>query len=1618
MRKLSLIIGTLVLLTSLKLMTPNPHGKELKISCVDCHVTDSWKVNPDSISFSHENTAMPLVGAHRQTNCRSCHESLVFTDADPACNACHTDIHEQTVGPDCERCHTPESWIINNIVRLHEQTRFPLMGAHASAECSDCHLSESLVKFEPLSVECYSCHQDDYNATTQPNHVAAGYSTGCDECHFVGGYSWKEFSAHDAEFFPIYSGQHNGVWNDCSDCHTNPSNYGEFSCTNCHEHNQGDMDDEHGGVSGYSYNSLACYGCHPTGSGAGSFNHNNTGFPLTGAHTNTDCQECHTNGNTAISTVCSECHQDDYNASTNPNHGSVPMPNTCETCHTTAPGWKPATFPNHNEVYALNGAHANISNDCASCHTENYNNTPNTCIGCHQNEYDQANEPPHAASQFSTECLTCHTETAWKPATFDHDGQYFPIYSGKHNGQWEACSDCHTNASNYAQFSCIDCHEHNQADTDNEHNGIGGYAYNSPACFACHPTGDASAGFNHNTTAFPLTGAHTTTDCLACHTNGYTGTTTVCGDCHVTDYNQATNPNHVSAGIPNTCATCHTTEPGWQPATFPIHNEIYPLNGAHAVISNNCSDCHNGNYNTTPNTCVGCHLDNYNQTNDPPHASAQFPTECLTCHTENAWTPSTFNHDGQYFPIYSGKHNGEWTACSDCHTNASNYAQFSCIDCHEHNQADTDNEHNGIGGYAYNSPACFACHPTGDASAGFNHNTTAFPLTGAHTTTNCESCHSNGYAGTTTVCGDCHVSDYNQAVNPNHTALGIPNTCATCHTTNPGWQPATFPTHNQYYPLNGAHATISNNCVDCHNGNYNTTPNTCVGCHLDNYNQTNDPPHASAQFPTSCQECHTENAWTPSTFNHDGQYFPIYSGQHNGEWAACSDCHTNSSNYAVFSCIDCHEHNQADMNDEHNDVSGYQYNSNACFQCHPDGDASSAFNHNSTDFPLTGSHATLDCISCHSNGYAGTTTVCSECHITSYNQTTNPNHAASNIPNTCETCHSTDPGWQPATFPIHENVYPLTGGHAVISNNCTVCHNGNYNTTPNTCNGCHTNAYNQTTNPNHATLGIPTDCATCHTTNPGWNPATFPIHSNYYPLTGGHAVVSNDCAGCHNGNYNNTPSECAGCHQDNYNQTANPGHVSLNLSTVCATCHTTNPGWNPALFPDHNNYYVLEGAHTSISNCDDCHNNNYNTAPNTCVGCHLNNYNQTNDPPHASAQYPTECETCHTQTTWTPSTFDHDNQYFPIYSGEHNGEWNTCSDCHTNPGDYGVFSCFQCHSQNDMNQEHQGVSGYTYNSDACLSCHPDGSGSSGFNHSTTSFPLTGAHNSVECSLCHTNGYAGTTSVCSDCHISAYNQTTNPNHTAIGIPNTCATCHSTEPGWQPAGFPIHSNYYPLTGGHAVVASNCAGCHNGNYNTTPNTCSGCHINNFNQTSNPSHTTLNLSTECLTCHTTNPGWEPALFPNHNSYYVIQGAHTGISDCDQCHNGNYNSAPTTCAGCHMPDYNQTNDPPHASAQYPTDCEQCHTQTAWNPSTFDHDNQYFPIYSGQHNNEWNTCSDCHTNSSNYAVFSCFQCHSQSEMNQEHQGISGYSYNSDACLNCHPDGDSKKGLNRQEYRQN
>ena len=388
-----------------------PHGEGFDISCNVCHSTKGWKIDKETYSYNHDSTDMPLIGQHVEVDCKLCHPTLIFFEAKTQCVQCHSDMHESTVGKECVRCHTPNSWLVNNITQIHQQSRFPLVGVHARVDCFECHKSESFQRFDVIGAECYNCHSDNYAATTAPNHSSAGFSTNCDECHNVYSSTW-------------------------------------------------------------------------TGTG---FNHNV--FPLTNAHAIPTCKECHIS-DAKPSSECVSCHQTDYNATTNPNHISSNFSSDCKICHTTV-GWIPAAFDHTN--FALTQGHS--GRECSECHINgNYSNTSSECVSCHLPDYNTTNNPVHSALNFSTTCNQCHTTAlGWKPASYtQHDALSFPIYSGKHNGQWANCVDCHANASNYKEFTCISCHEHNKTDMDDKHSGENGYSYTSAACLDCHPQGNTN----------------------------------------------------------------------------------------------------------------------------------------------------------------------------------------------------------------------------------------------------------------------------------------------------------------------------------------------------------------------------------------------------------------------------------------------------------------------------------------------------------------------------------------------------------------------------------------------------------------------------------------------------------------------------------------------------------------------------------------------------------------------------------------------------------------------------------------------------------------------------------------------------------------------------------------------------------------------------------------------------------------------------------------------------------------------------------------------------------------------------------------------------------------------
>jgi hypothetical protein len=163
----------------------NPHGP-LTDTCVTCHGSEGWKPAKIAKSFDHAKFRFPLQGAHAQAACRACHLNLVFKEVGDRCIQCHQDVHRGEFGDDCALCHTPASFIDRaRMRRAHQQTRFPLTGAHAGADCEACHVLHANRMYVNTPTECVACHLQDYYATRDPNHVQDGISRDCAECHYT-----------------------------------------------------------------------------------------------------------------------------------------------------------------------------------------------------------------------------------------------------------------------------------------------------------------------------------------------------------------------------------------------------------------------------------------------------------------------------------------------------------------------------------------------------------------------------------------------------------------------------------------------------------------------------------------------------------------------------------------------------------------------------------------------------------------------------------------------------------------------------------------------------------------------------------------------------------------------------------------------------------------------------------------------------------------------------------------------------------------------------------------------------------------------------------------------------------------------------------------------------------------------------------------------------------------------------------------------------------------------------------------------------------------------------------------------------------------------------------------
>jgi hypothetical protein len=258
-----------------------------------------------------------------------------------------------------------------------------------------------------------------------------------------------------------------------------------------------------------------------------------------------------------------------------------------------------------------------------------------------------------------------------------------------------------------------------------------------------------------------------------------------------------------------------------------------------------------------------------------------------------------------------------------------------------------------------------------------------------------------------------------------------------------------------------------------------------------------------------------------------------------------------------------------------------------------------------------------------------------------------------------------------------------------------------------------------------------------------------------------------------------------------------------------------------------------------------------------------------------------------------------------------------------------------------------------------------------FDHDRTRYPLRGMHEKVQCIQCHVKlVFTNVGQKCADCHADIHRGQFGAN---------CESCHTVK-GWKVSVQAIrdHQNRFPLIGAHAAV--DCESCHKGaatgQFQGLSTQCYSCHATEYKGTTNPNHVTTGFSTNCEQCHGTNT-WLDAKFDHASTGFPLTNAHADPPRmCADCHiNNNYSLTTTACVSCHLANYQGAKNPNHIAGGFSQTCQQCHTTSAWQPATFDHNSVGFPL-TNAHADPPRMCADCHINN-NYSLTTtaCVSCH-------------------------------------------
>jgi len=243
----------------------------------------------------------------------------------------------------------------------------------------------------------------------------------------------------------------------------------------------------------------------------------------------------------------------------------------------------------------------------------------------------------------------------------------------------------------------------------------------------------------------------------------------------------------------------------------------------------------------------------------------------------------------------------------------------------------------------------------------------------------------------------------------------------------------------------------------------------------------------------------------------------------------------------------------------------------------------------------------------------------------------------------------------------------------------------------------------------------------------------------------------------------------------------------------------------------------------------------------------------------------------------------------------------------------------------------------------------------------TTFALIGVHNAIECEACHGDGAFGPLSTeCVDCH-----EEDRPNKHYGERSCGNAGCHIPV-GWKATGGRLDDD-----DDDTII--------------TPGDDDDDDLTDTDTTD----TDTDTDTDTVPTDTS-----PPTGTSGHEFFPLLGVHDQA--CDTCH-VNFPTTDTerlVCRDCHEDD---RKDIYHYTGQ---DCAHCHpTEAGWGNNKV---HEYLLPHALGTVEE---CSSCHPDELDRAgQFVCTDCHEQAQTDADHGAFQGYSFESSACVGCHPDG--------------